>query len=123
MSDNLRGDHPVENEIILETSDLKKYFGPVRALDGVSLSVQRVEVFGFLGPNRAGKTTTISAILSLIHPTGGEVRLFGQPVSPAKNRALQRVGSLVGAPALMPYLSARQNLELEARRDGDRLTL
>jgi len=103
------------NNIILQTTDLKKYFGSVHAVDGVSLDIQRGEVFGFLGPNGAGKTTTIGMVLGLLHPTAGNIRLFEQPLSPAQNTPLRRVGALVGSPSLVPYLSARDNLVLLAR--------
>ncbi len=103
------------NDIILETRNLKKTFGQVHAVEDVSLSVPAGQVYGFLGPNGAGKTTSIGMILGLLHPTAGQVSLFGEPVAPNRTRALQRVGSLVGAPALVPYLTARQNLELVAR--------
>jgi len=106
-------------EYVLETLNLKKYFGPVKAVDGVSLGVRRGEVFGFLGPNGAGKTTTIGMILGLLYPSAGSVYLFGQQVTPTHNGALRRVGSLTGAPALVPYLSARQNLQLLARLHGN----
>ncbi len=56
-------------DIILQVQDLKKYFGPLHAVDGVNLSVSRGQVYGFLGPNGSGKTTTIGVILGLIHPT------------------------------------------------------
>ena len=103
------------NEIILQTYDLSKSFGSVAAVQNVNLQVQQGEVFGFLGPNGAGKTTTIGMLLSLIHPTNGRIELFGQSLSPAQNRSLRRVGSLVGAPALVPYLSGRRNLQLLTR--------
>jgi ABC-2 type transport system ATP-binding protein len=103
------------NNIILQTNELKKYFGSVHAVDGVSLAVQHGEVFGFLGPNGAGKTTTIGMVLGLLHPTAGEINLFGQPLKPDHNSTLRRVGALVGAPSLIPYLSAQDNLSLLAR--------
>ena len=106
-------------ETVLRTEGLEKRFGPVRAVDGVSLAVERGEVFGFLGPNGAGKTTTIGMVLGLIHPTAGEVFLFGEPLTPARPGVLRRVGALVGATAaLVPYLSARGNLHLVARLQG-----
>jgi len=105
----------MNEEIILEIKGLKKYFGPVHAIEAVDLYVPRSQVYGFLGPNGAGKTTTIGIILGLTHPTAGSVHLFGQNVSPHNNQALRRVGALVGAPSLVPYLSARKNLELVAR--------
>ncbi len=105
----------MQNNIILQINGIKKYFGKVRAVDGVSLSVSRGKVYGFLGPNGSGKTTTIGMILGLLHPTAGSVTLFGDRVTPSQTRPLRRVGSLVGAPSLVPFLSARQNLELLAR--------
>ncbi|MCJ7534574.1 MAG: ABC transporter ATP-binding protein [Anaerolineales bacterium] len=105
----------MNKETVLQVNDLKKHFGQVRAVDGVNLSVMRGQIFGFLGPNGSGKTTTIGMILGLIHPTQGRVNLFGRPVSPSQTEPLRKVGALVGAPSLVPYLSARQNLELIAR--------
>ncbi len=103
------------SDTILQTHQLCKHFGNVVAVQEVSLQVRRGEVFGFLGPNGAGKTTTIGMILGLIHPTDGRIELFGQPVTPARSQPLRHVGSLVGAPALVPYLAGRQNLRLLAR--------
>ena len=103
------------NSIILQTDNLSKQFGEVTAVQAVNLRVRKGEVFGFLGPNGAGKTTTIGMVLGLIHPTEGSITLFDQPVTPSHNRALQNVGSLIGAPALVPYLTARENLQLLAR--------
>jgi ABC-2 type transport system ATP-binding protein len=105
----------METDIILQTHKLKKYFGQVHAVDGVSISVLRGQVYGFLGPNGSGKTTTIGMILGLLHPTAGSISIFGDPVTPSQNKPLRRVGALVGAPTLVPFLSARQNLELLAR--------
>ncbi len=99
----------------LETIHLKKSFGNFTAVEDANLQVRKGEVFGFLGPNGAGKTTTIGMILGLLHPTAGEVRIFGETVTPSHNKALRKVGSLVGAPALVPYLSGKQNLEIIAR--------
>ncbi len=113
------------DDAVLRTEGLTKHFRRVRAVDGVNLVVQRSEVFGFLGPNGAGKTTTIGLLLGLIHPTAGQVALFGQPVSPSRTAALRRVGALMGTPGLVPYLSGRDNLTLLARLhpgvDGQRV--
>ena len=105
----------MQRNIVLETQHLKKNFGPVQAVEDVSLEVRHGEVFGFLGPNGAGKTTTIGMILSLVRPSAGSVRLFGETVTPGHNRSLKKVGALIGSPALVPYLTARQNMELIAR--------
>jgi len=104
-----------DKTFVLQTDNLKKHFGSIKAVDGVSLQVEQGEVFGFLGPNGAGKTTTIGMVLGLLHPTEGDVQLLGQEITPAHNEAVERVGSLVGAPTIVPYLSARQHLRLIAR--------
>ena len=106
------------NDIVLRTEKLRKEFGALRAVEEVNLEVRRGSVFGFLGPNGAGKTTTIGMILSLIHPTAGTVTVLGERVTPSRNRVLRRVGAMAGAPALIPYLSARDNLRLAARLHG-----
>jgi ABC-2 type transport system ATP-binding protein len=100
---------------ILESHNLSKQFGPVTAVDQINLQVRRGELFGFLGPNGAGKTTTIGMALGLVAPSKGRVEIFGQPVTPNRTQPLRRVGSLVGAPSLLPYLSGRDNLRLLAR--------
>jgi len=99
--------------ITLKTIGLKKYFGDVHAVEDVSLEIRDGEIVGFLGPNGAGKTTTIGMMLGLVHPTAGEVEVFGQRVTPGQTGALRGVGALVGAtPSLVPYMTARQNLRL-----------
>lgn len=100
---------------VLRTFNLSKVFGKVVAVDDVNLEVREGEVFGFLGPNGAGKTTTIGLTLGLLHPTAGRVELFGQQVSPGQTKPLRQVGALVGRPALLPYLSGRDNLKLLSR--------
>ena len=107
------------NEIIMSTKKLRKQFNGVTAVDGVDLEVRRGEVFGFLGPNGAGKTTTIGILLGLIHASSGEAFLFGERISPGHTAPLRRVGALVGAPTLLPYLSGRENLRLVARLHPD----
>lgn len=101
-------------DFALQTHHLKKHFGNFQAVEDISLSVKRGDIFGFLGPNGAGKTTTISMILGLVHPTAGEVEIFGQRVTVGQNQALQRVGTLASTPALILPFSARQNLHIMA---------
>src|SRR5437764_8678683 len=100
----------MNSEYVIQTDHLKKHFGSVRAVEDISFNVKQAEIFGFLGPNGAGKTTTISMILGLTRPTFGTVKVFGERVTPEDNRVLRRVGTLVGAPALMLAFSARRNL-------------
>jgi ABC-2 type transport system ATP-binding protein len=106
-------------EYVLETHNLSKHFGPVTAVSQVNLQVKGGEVFGFLGPNRAGKTTTIGMMLGLILPSEGTIKIFNELVTPRQNEPLRQVGALVGAPALLPYLSGRENLRLLARLYSD----
>jgi ABC-type multidrug transport system ATPase subunit len=95
-------------EFVIETSDLTKRYGDVVAVDRLSLRVPRGGVFGFLGPNGSGKTTTMGMLLGLIHPTSGDARIFGDP---ARHPAtLRRVGAMVESPTFYPYLSGRANL-------------
>jgi ABC-2 type transport system ATP-binding protein len=98
------------------TSGLAKRFrGGQLAVDDLGLVVPRGAIYGFLGPNGSGKTTTIRMLLGLIYPTRGSVSLLGEPVPGAAARVLPRVGSLVEGPAFYPYLSGRANL---ARMDA-----
>jgi len=84
----------MEEEVVLQTHELKKTFGKVRAVDGISLRVMRGQVYGFLGPNGSGKTTTIGMILGLLHPTSGTISLFGELITPHYTNQLHRVGAL-----------------------------
>jgi ABC-type multidrug transport system ATPase subunit len=96
------------NGNVIETTDLTKHYGEVTAVDHLTLRVPRGGVFGFLGPNGSGKTTTMGMLLGLVHPTSGEARIFGDP---ARHPAtLRRVGAMVETPTFYPYLSGRANL-------------
>jgi ABC-type multidrug transport system ATPase subunit len=92
------------------SSGLTKRFRRQIAVDRIDLDVPRGAVYGFLGPNGSGKTTTIRMLLGLISPTAGEITLFGLPMPSAARSVLWRVGSLVEGPAFHPYLSGRANL-------------
>jgi ABC-2 type transport system ATP-binding protein len=97
-------------ELSIETRRLSKRFGHQLAVDGVDLAVPRGSVFGFLGPNGSGKTTTIRMMLGLAAPTGGSVRLLGEEMPRHLREVLPRVGALVEGPAFYPFLSGRANL-------------
>ena len=97
-----------QNGNVIETTDLTKQYGEVTAVDRLTLRVPRGGVFGFLGPNGSGKTTTMGMLLGLVHPTSGDARIFGDP---ARHPAtLRRVGAMVETPTFYPYLSGRANL-------------
>jgi ABC-2 type transport system ATP-binding protein len=92
------------------TSGLTKRFRRQAAVDHIDLEVPDGAVYGFLGPNGSGKTTTIRMLLGLISATDGEISLLGSPMPSAARTVLRRVGSLVEGPAFHPYLSGRANL-------------
>ncbi len=101
---------PPDAEPVIRTRRLSKRFGKRQAVREVDLSVPRGSVFGFLGPNGSGKTTTIRMLLGLAAPTSGSISVLGQPMPQAALRVLPRVGALVEGPAFYPYLSGRANL-------------
>jgi ABC-2 type transport system ATP-binding protein len=96
----------------LEIRDLAKtYKGGFRAVDGVSLRVERGMVLGLLGPNGAGKTTVLRMLMGLIRPTSGSILAFGEPVGPGAP-VLARIGAFVEGPGFLPHLSGADNLRL-----------
>jgi len=97
-------------EWAIQTSGLTKTFGEQQAVAELDLQVPKGSVFGFLGPNGSGKTTTIRMLLGLISPSAGSIELLGDPNSKNKAAALAKVGALVEGPAFYPYLSGRANL-------------
>lgn len=94
----------------IETVGLVKTFGQQRAVDDLALDVPRGAVFGFLGPNGSGKTTTIRMLLGLASPSAGEIRLLGENMPGRIGSVLPRVGALVEGPAAYPFLSGRSSL-------------
>jgi len=95
---------------VIRTHGLTKAFGPLTAVDGVDLDVREGDVYGFLGANGSGKTTTVRMVLGLVLATKGTIELFGESMPAAANRVLPRVGALVEGPAAYPHLSGRVNL-------------
>ncbi|MFI6292054.1 CocE/NonD family hydrolase [Nonomuraea sp. NPDC050790] len=96
----------------LEISGLTKaYRNGEKAVDDLSFRVEQGQVLGLLGPNGAGKTTTMRMMMGLIHPDAGEIRIFGERVSPGAP-VLSRLGSFVEGPGFLPHLSGRENIEL-----------
>lgn len=105
---------------VIETHELSKAFGPVQAVDAVSLGVRQGEIYGFLGLNGAGKTTTIRALLGMLRPSSGSVKVLGQPVGPNGRGPWDRVGYMVEMPAAYPELTVMENLEIARRLHGVR---
>ncbi len=105
-----------ENELAVETRGLSKIYGGKAAVRDLNLRVGEGQIYGFIGRNGAGKSTTLKMISGLASPTRGEVRLFGKPISdPAVRR---RLGVLVEAAGLYPNMTARQNVVMKARCMG-----
>ena len=102
----------------IETNGLSKSYGPVHAVISVDLRVKPGEIYAFIGLNGAGKTTTIRALLGMIRPSAGSVKVLGQAVGPHGRGPWQRVGHLVESPAAYPELTVRENLEITRRLHG-----
>ncbi|MGC9379540.1 ABC transporter ATP-binding protein [Streptomyces sp. MH13] len=99
-----------DDAVIATRALTKRYRGGQLAVDGLDLTVPAGSVFGFLGPNGSGKTTTIRMLMGLIEPTSGTARVLGRTMPGAARAVLPRVGALIEGPALYGFLSGRDNL-------------
>ena len=106
---------------IIEVRELTKAFNEITAVDNLSFTVNEREVYGFLGQNGAGKSTTIRMLLSLIRPSNGEIKIFGLDLSNHRKEILQRAGAIIEKPDLYKYLTAIENLNLFAIMSGLKL--
>ena len=95
-------------ELVIQTDGLTKTYGDVLAVDDLSLRIPRGSIFGLLGPNGSGKTTTMGMLLGLVKPTSGSFILFDSETK--QEDSLHRVGAIVETPSFYPYLSGRSNL-------------
>src|SRR5918911_1633001 len=116
-------------DLCIDVSDLRKSYGRVQAVDGISFDVEYGKVFGFLGPNGAGKTTTIKVLTTLIHPTSGVVKIFGKDIVKHSREIKKRMGVVLQEPSFEANLKVDRALELyglmwgmpgEKRRDRAR---
>jgi ABC-type multidrug transport system ATPase subunit len=103
---------------VIEIEHLSKQFTEVRAVDDLSFSVQQGEVYGFLGQNGAGKSTTIRMLLALVRPTSGRIRILGKDMISHRTEILRQVGAIIEKPDLYKYLTGLQNLSMMARLSG-----
>jgi ABC-type multidrug transport system ATPase subunit len=98
-------------ETVLSISHLSKHFGRIKAVNNLSLEVKRGQVFGMLGPNGSGKTTTLGMIMGVVNPTAGGFTWFGEKPS---HHTRKKIGAVLEHPIFYPYLSGQKNLELNA---------
>src|SRR5687768_9121213 len=107
---------------IIQVKNLSKEFTDVKAVDALSFTVPPAQIYGFLGQNGAGKSTTIRMLLSLIHPTEGTIEIFGMELEKQRRKILSKVGAIIEKPDLYKYLTAIENLRLFAAMSGVRLS-
>ena len=105
---------------MITTQALTKRYGEQRAVDAVDLDVREGDVYGFLGANGSGKTTTVRMLLGLVLPTSGSAQVLGEPMPASRRTVLPRIGALVEGPGAYPHLSGRANLALLDASGADR---
>jgi ABC-2 type transport system ATP-binding protein len=98
-------------ETVLSISNLTKHFGRIKAVNNLNLEVKRGQVFGMLGPNGSGKTTTLGMLMGVVNPTAGSYSWFGEAPD---HRVRKKIGAVLEHPIFYPYLSGQKNLELNA---------
>lgn len=103
---------------IIQVDKLSKQFKEIKAVDDLSFNVEEGDVYGFLGQNGAGKSTTIRMLLTLIKPTGGDISIFGKNLYTHRKEILKEVGAIIEKPDLYKYLSAYDNLAIFAKMSG-----
>jgi ABC-type multidrug transport system ATPase subunit len=107
---------------LVQVSQLSKSFRGVPVVDDLSFTVEEGDIYGFLGQNGAGKSTTIRMLLTLVAPSSGEISLFGMNLRQHRKNILRQVGAVIEKPDLYKYLSGYENLSLFARMSGASLT-
>jgi ABC-type multidrug transport system ATPase subunit len=113
-----RLEHCEGRPVVLSTHGLTKDFKNLRAVDDLSISVCKGDVFGFLGPNGSGKTTTIRMIFGLIYPTAGYAQVLDHKVPAQRQKALRHLGGFVDDPMFYGNMSARRNLRMLGSMNG-----
>ena len=108
--------------IIIQVENLSKQFNETTAVDNLSFTVNEGDIYGFLGQNGAGKSTTIRMLLTLIKPTGGDINIFGKKLHTHRTEILRQTGAVIEKPDLYKYLSAYDNLSIFARMSGLHVT-
>ncbi len=103
---------------VIQVKNLTKSFKNLTAVNDLSFSVNEGEVYGFLGQNGAGKSTTIRMLLTLIEPTSGSIEIFGMNLHKHRNEILKQIGAIIEKPDLYKYLTAKENLRIFAKMSG-----
>lgn len=107
---------------VIEVKGLSKNYGNFTAVKDLNFSVYEGDVFGFLGQNGAGKSTTIRMLLTLIRPSSGNIRIFDENLEDNRKSILRKIGAIIEKPDLYKYLSANENLSLFAKMSGLKIT-
>lgn len=107
---------------IIQVKHLTRCFGEIRAVDDLSFTVPCGEIYGFLGQNGAGKSTTIRMLLTLIRPGSGTIEMFGMDLQHHRLEILRQTGAIIERPDLYKYLTARENLRIFSRLSGIKLS-
>lgn len=107
---------------VIEVAHISKYYQELKAVDDLSFTVHQGDVYGFLGQNGAGKSTTIRMLLTLIQPTAGRIEFFGMDLQKHRKEILKQVGAVIERPDLYKYLTGFENLSIFARLSGVRLS-
>ena len=108
--------------IIVEVNNLSKQFDELKAVNDLSFSINEGDIYGFLGQNGAGKSTTIRMMLTLIKPSAGEIKIFGKDLNTHRHDILKKTGAIIERPDLYKYLSAYDNLAIFAKMSGIKVT-
>ena len=106
------------SESMIETHNLTKRYGNQASVSNLSIHVKKGRIYGLLGRNGVGKTTTMKMLLGLTAPTSGEVRIFGRSMQGNENKILPRIGCLIESPGFYPNLTATENLKIFAKLRG-----
>jgi ABC-2 type transport system ATP-binding protein len=109
-------------EEVIRIQQLRKYYRQIKAVDDLSFTVNRGEVYGLLGQNGAGKSTIIRLLLTLVQPSGGGIQVFGMDLLTHRHQILKQVGAMIEHPDLYKYLSAFENLSIFAKLSGIRVS-
>lgn len=107
---------------IIQVRNLTKYLGEIKAIEDLSFAVPSGEVYGFLGQNGAGKSTTIRMLLTLIRPDSGEIEIFGMDIKKHRKQILRQTGAVIERPDLYKYLTARENMHIFSAISGVKVT-